>query len=215
MPGALLDHHQPLVVAQVLADLAGLRQQLGGGAIDLGEQRIEHARLDCGVVAQRSEDLLLPLELLQDVGLEIGARGDVGDLEQRQQRRVVVLLAAAGREILDPSIDVLEPHHRAYALVQRMFVADHFRDRWWAAVGRRQRNDGPAKGERMEAMPPFDRRQGRLPSSQSVILPQVEARFKGSACVAGRRPDEAGPIADTRRASAGPLKARSAGLGSW
>jgi hypothetical protein len=42
--------------------------------------------LDLRTGAQRRRRLLLPLELLQQVRLEIGARRDVGDLEQRQQR---------------------------------------------------------------------------------------------------------------------------------
>ena len=72
------------------AGLARLREQRGARAVDVGEQRLEHARFDRGIVAQRREQLLLPLELLQEVGLEIGARGDVGDLEQRGERRVML-----------------------------------------------------------------------------------------------------------------------------
>ena len=71
------------------------------------------------------EQLLLPLELLQDVGLEVGARRDVGDLEQREQRRVMVGRAALRGEVLRAREQILEPHQRADALVQRMLVADH------------------------------------------------------------------------------------------
>ncbi len=71
------------------ADLAGLREQAGVDAVDLGEQRVEGLASIAGLSLQRRQQLPLTLELLQDVGLEIGARGDVGDLEQREQRRVV------------------------------------------------------------------------------------------------------------------------------
>ena len=71
------------------ADLARLREQRGARAVDVGEQRLEHARFDRGIGAQRREQLLLPLELLQEIGLEIGARGDVGDLEQHGERGVM------------------------------------------------------------------------------------------------------------------------------
>ena len=88
--GALLDRHQPLVVAQMRADLSRLRQHFAGHAVDVRQKRVENVGVDRGIAAQASEQLLLPLELLQDVGLEIGARGDVGDLEERRERRVML-----------------------------------------------------------------------------------------------------------------------------
>ncbi len=60
---------------------------------------------------------------------EIGARRDVGDLEQRQQRRVVRLGCRLAGEKQRARIQALEPHQRADALVQRMLVADHACDR--------------------------------------------------------------------------------------
>ena len=96
--GALLDRHQPLVVAQVLADLAGLREQLARRRRRFRASRSSSARVvDLRVAAQRPQHLLLPLEFLQEVGLEIGARGDVGDLEQRKQRGVMVGAARPAR----------------------------------------------------------------------------------------------------------------------
>ena len=71
------------------------------------------------------QQLLLPLEFLQQLGLEVGARGDVRDLEQRDQRGLVLARLVAGGERGDARIEVLEPHERADALVQRMLVADH------------------------------------------------------------------------------------------
>ena len=87
---ALLDRHQPLVVAQVRAGATLLRVNLRGDGIDLGEQRLERRAIDSRTRAERRQHLLLALELLQQVGLEVGARGDVGDLEQRHQRGVMV-----------------------------------------------------------------------------------------------------------------------------
>ena len=123
--GALLDRHQPFVVAQMHAGLAGLREQRRARAVDVGEQRLEHARLDRGIGAQRREQLLLPLELLQEVGLEIGARGDVGDFEQHRERGVMIGSIGLRGEKLRAMIEILEPHQRADALVQRVLVADH------------------------------------------------------------------------------------------
>ena len=58
--------------------------------LDFVEQRRQRLLVDLGIAAQRRQHLLLPLELLQEVGLEVGARRDVGDLEQRQQRGVML-----------------------------------------------------------------------------------------------------------------------------
>ncbi len=57
------------------SELAGLPEQLGVHAIDFRDQRVERSGVDFGIAVQRCEQLLLPLELLQDVGLQIGARG--------------------------------------------------------------------------------------------------------------------------------------------
>ena len=86
---------------------------------------LERALVDLRVLAQRPQHLLLPLELLQQVGLQVRARGDVGDLEQREQRGVVILRRVLRREVAGAREQVLEPHQRAYPFVERMFVADH------------------------------------------------------------------------------------------
>jgi hypothetical protein len=107
------------------ADFSGQCQQAGADVVDFGQQRVEHLAVDRGIAAQRRQQLPLPLELLQDVGLEIGARRDVGDLEQREQRGVVRLGCGLAGEKQRASIQALEPHQRADALVQRVLVADH------------------------------------------------------------------------------------------
>src|SRR4029077_19950093 len=81
---ALFDRHQPLVVAKMLADLAGLGKQAAAGGVDLGQYGVECRRLDRRIVLERREQLALPLELLQDIGLEIGPRSNIDDFEQRE-----------------------------------------------------------------------------------------------------------------------------------
>src|SRR5665213_2052115 len=49
---ALLDRHQPFVVAQVLANLAGLRVQAAADFLDFLEQHVERMRLDVRIFAQ-------------------------------------------------------------------------------------------------------------------------------------------------------------------
>ena len=107
------------------ADPSSLRQQLRIDAVDVGQKLLEHALLDLRVLPQRSQHLLLPLELLQQIGLQVGARRDVGDLEQREQCRMMILRGILRREVAGAREQVLEPHQRAYPFVERMFVADH------------------------------------------------------------------------------------------
>jgi len=102
-----------------------LRQQLRIDAVDLVQQLFEHVLFDLRILPQRSQHLLLPFELLQQVGLQVGARRDVGDLEQRDQRRVMILRRVLRGEIAGAREEILEPHQGAYSFVQRMFVADH------------------------------------------------------------------------------------------
>ncbi len=89
-------------LSQVRADLARLREQLRVDGVDLPEQVVERVLVDLRVLAQRRQHLLLPLELLQEVGLQVRARGDVRDLEQREQRAVVVLRRVLRREVAGP-----------------------------------------------------------------------------------------------------------------
>ena len=75
-PAALLDRHQPIVLAKVLTDLASHREERRARALDVGDDLLEHAFRDLGVVAKPEQDLFLPFELLQQIRLELGATGD-------------------------------------------------------------------------------------------------------------------------------------------
>ena len=64
------------------------------------------------------------LELLEQVGLEVGARADVHDLEDRRQRVVVVDRRVALDQLAEAVEQMLEAQHRADALVERVLVDD-------------------------------------------------------------------------------------------
>ena len=122
---ALFDRHQPFIVAQVRADAPGLAEHLRVHVIDLRQQLLERDLFDLRIVLERRQHLLLTLEFLQDVGLQVRARRDVGDFEQRQQRGMMI-----GRRILRSEVgrareQVFKPHQCADPFVQRVFVADH------------------------------------------------------------------------------------------
>ena len=123
--GALLDRHQPIVVAKMLADFPRLREQAPACDVDLGEHRIERPRLDRGVMLEWRKQLALPFQLLQDVGLEVGARGDVHDLEQREKSRMVIGGRSLAGEEQGAAVQILQPHQRADALIERVLIPDH------------------------------------------------------------------------------------------
>src|SRR5436190_1348796 len=78
-PGALLDGHQPVVLAQVLADAPGHGKQRRRSLLDVAQYAGEGLFGNIGVVAERQQHLLLALEFLQQVGLEVGAARDLQD----------------------------------------------------------------------------------------------------------------------------------------
>ena len=119
------DAHQPFVLAQLLPDLAGRLEQPRRGLVDLPQHVVERFLGHLGVVAQGLQRLLLALELLQEVRFQVGAARDLEDLEDREQRDVVLLRFVLVQKIIDALEEILEPQQRAHALAQWIFVADH------------------------------------------------------------------------------------------
>src|SRR5690349_7936587 len=105
--------------------LACLSEQLSTDGIDFREKTPKRFLIDLRIGPERAEQLFLALELLQHVSLQIGARRDVGNIEQRQQCSVMIRGGVLRREEARTGKQILEPHQRAYALVQRMLVANH------------------------------------------------------------------------------------------
>ena len=125
--GALLDRHQPLVLAQVLAGLARQAVQVREGAVDLGEDLVELLLRDRRVGAQRVEEGALPVEFLQQVALQVRAARHLEDLEDPGEAGVVVVRAVVVQEEVDAVVEILEAEQRPHALVQGIFVGDHGR----------------------------------------------------------------------------------------
>src|SRR5664279_2188761 len=63
-------------------------------------------------------------ELFQQIGLQVGARADVHDLEDRRQRVVVIDRGVALDELAEAIEQMLEPQHGADAFVERVLVED-------------------------------------------------------------------------------------------
>jgi hypothetical protein len=123
--GALLDRHEPVVFPQVLPDLAGHGEQCGGGLLDVLDYAEQSILRNVRVVLERQQDLLLPLQLLQQVRLEIGAACNLENLEQRQQRDVMVVLIRQADEMTRALEQVFKAQERADTLVEGVLVGDH------------------------------------------------------------------------------------------
>ena len=89
---------------------------------------MQHARerffRDVGVVAERQQHLLLALQFLQQVGFEVRTPGDLEDLEQRQQRDVMVERVCARDEMARALEQILQAQQRPDALVERVLIRD-------------------------------------------------------------------------------------------
>ena len=96
--GALLDRHQPLVLAQILADLAAHVEQRRARLLYIGNDLIQHFLGDFRIVAERQQHLLLPLQFLQQVRFQVGAARDLENFESRKQCRMVIQRIVAGEK---------------------------------------------------------------------------------------------------------------------
>ncbi len=105
--------------------LPAIAEQRGTGLLDLVERAGQRFFGNLGIVAKRQQHLALALQFLHQVDLEIGAAGDVEDLEQGDQRDVMFLRTLAAQEMTGLVEQILETQQRADALVERIFVGDH------------------------------------------------------------------------------------------
>ncbi|MPM62876.1 hypothetical protein SDC9_109754 [bioreactor metagenome] len=87
---AAADAHQPFVVGQRLTGLAALRIQVVEAAIELRDKAVQHALGDGRVATVRIEHQLLLVQILEHVGLEIGACSHVHDLKHGDERKVMI-----------------------------------------------------------------------------------------------------------------------------
>ena len=82
---------------------------------------------DFRVVAERAQHLLLAFQFLQQVRFQVRAAGDFHDLEQGQQRDVMVLGLRLADEIARARKQILQAQESPYTFVKRVLVGDHDR----------------------------------------------------------------------------------------
>jgi hypothetical protein len=101
--------HQPFVLGQRLASTAVERVDAAEGVVDLLDDLVERGLGDGRIASVGIEDALVPLEVAQEVGLQVGPRGDVHDLEDRHER-VVMRQGRFGRhQLAQASEQMLQP----------------------------------------------------------------------------------------------------------
>jgi hypothetical protein len=94
------------------------------GLVDLADHLVQRRFGDVRVAAVAQQHAAVALQFLEDVRLQVGARGHVHDLEDGDQREMVVHGLVAWHQQRQPLEQVLKPQHGANALVERVFVQD-------------------------------------------------------------------------------------------
>jgi len=116
--------HQTFVFAQIVIHAPDHAEEGGAGPFDMLHQRCDALRIDL-LDGQREQGRTLAVELLHQVELEVGAPGDVGELEERDERGVVIVAVLALEEMGPAPPDVFEPQQGADALGEGKFEEDH------------------------------------------------------------------------------------------
>ena len=106
--GPATDLHEPLVFAQMLACFADGLAQGGDRLFDLGKDARQSFKRDPWLVAKADHGLALALEFLQQVGLDIRAGSNLEDVEERQQRDMMVERIWPRNKVLEFSEQILE-----------------------------------------------------------------------------------------------------------
>ena len=110
--------------------LPGTVVERGEVAIELAHDLVQHAFGDGRVAAVAVEGLLLLVQVLHHVGLQVGARRHVHDLEDRGQRVVMIDGVRARHQLAETAEQVLQPQVGPDAFVERIFVQDHAGGPW-------------------------------------------------------------------------------------
>ncbi len=127
------DRHEPFVVLQALAHAAVLLTERLVGLIEFAEHGIERGLGHRRIAAIADEGLPMAFEFLEDFRLEILAACDIHDLEQGDQREMVMLRQGALLQHIGSAEQVFQPEQGAHAFVQGVFVQNHGPIQWGAA----------------------------------------------------------------------------------
>ena len=108
-----------------MAGFAVLLAELLESVVQLRQKGVERRLGNGRVAAERAHVRFLLVEVLQHLGFQVGAAGDVHHLEDGDQRVVVVKRAVARQQLAEAANQVLQPQVGANAFVERVFVQDH------------------------------------------------------------------------------------------
>jgi hypothetical protein len=122
--GARAQSHQPFVFAQIVIHAPDHAEEGGAGPFDTLHQRCDALRIDL-LDGQREQGRTLAIELLHQVEFEIGAPGDVGELEEGDERGVMIVAVCAPQEVGPALPGVFEAQQGADALGEGEFEENH------------------------------------------------------------------------------------------
>mmetsp|Transcript_20611 Transcript_20611/g.38475 ORF Transcript_20611/g.38475 Transcript_20611/m.38475 type:complete len:235 (-) Transcript_20611:219-923(-) len=122
------DAHQPFIARQRSTGLAVQGVEALERTVDAADGLVQSGLVDAWAAAVGNELGLVLLELFQQIALQVGARSDVQDLEEGDQREMVIQRGVALQQRTESVEQVFEAKHRADALVERVLVQDHSGD---------------------------------------------------------------------------------------
>ena len=109
----------------MLPQFAGHGEQGGGCLLQFSKHAGQRIFRNRRIIAETEQSLALAFQLLNQIQLQIDAPGNVNDLKERQQRRMMFIRATLRKEIVSLGEQILQPQQRANPFAERIFVNNH------------------------------------------------------------------------------------------
>ena len=93
--------------------------------VQLGNHRIECGFRDRRVAPVAVELVFVFFDVFENVGFQVGACRHIHDLENRDQRKVMIERLGTWNQFPQPAEQLLKPQVGSEALVKGVFVKDH------------------------------------------------------------------------------------------
>ena len=122
--GALANGLQPFALAQVLSNLADLRVQIMNHRVHVAQEFGECLTRDLRIVELGAPHTALPIQLLQQISLQITAPGRVDDVKQAEQGAAMINAIFARREDAGASKQLFKSQPGTCPLGQRTFEGE-------------------------------------------------------------------------------------------
>ena len=119
--------------------------QAGIGVVDARHHFVEQLLGNRRVAAIAVQLHLVTIQLFEQVGFQVGAGGDIHDLENGDQGEMVIEWRVAGHQLTEAVKQMLQSQHRADALVEWVLVKNQDGHPLSVSVDRKRALSAPRK----------------------------------------------------------------------